>query len=134
MNPEITIDSNVLVYAFSSQDNTKKSISKKILSDCVKISIQSINETLYVLYRKFDFKAGELLKIHKFFEETFIIKNLDITTITKGLEILNTYNYSYWDSMMLAAAIECDCKIIYSEDMHHKHLIEEKLEIINPFI
>lgn len=38
MNPEVTIDSNVIVYAFSSQDNTKKSIAKKVLSDCALIS------------------------------------------------------------------------------------------------
>jgi predicted nucleic acid-binding protein len=39
-----------------------------------------------------------------------------------------------WDSLIIASALENGCKILYSEDMHHNHLIEKKLRIINPFI
>jgi len=33
----------------------------------------------------------------------------------------------------LATAIQNDCNILFSEDMHNQHLIENKLKIINPF-
>jgi len=35
--------------------------------------------------------------------------------------------------MDLSAALFSNCQIIYSEDMQHDLLIENKLKIINPF-
>ncbi|MBC8485458.1 MAG: hypothetical protein H8D45_05400 [Bacteroidetes bacterium] len=43
------------------------------------------------------------------------------------------YHYSVYDSLILASAIEADCTILFSEDLHHNQLIENKLRIINPF-
>ena len=44
------------------------------------------------------------------------------------------YSFSFYDSMIIAAALECDCKILYSEDMHHGKVIDRRLTIFNPFI
>ena len=134
MKPEITLDSNVLIYAFSSQDDLKKVTAKRLLLECKKVSIQAINETLYVLLRKFNFEVSELYKVQKFFREKFIVTVMDTDLLSRSLEILDKYSYSYWDSMMLAAAIVNNCDIIYSEDMQNKQIIEGKLEIINPFL
>jgi len=43
------------------------------------------------------------------------------------------YKYSYWDSLILASALENSCSILYSEDMQHGQVIEDSLKIINPF-
>jgi predicted nucleic acid-binding protein len=44
------------------------------------------------------------------------------------------YNFSYYDSIIVATALENECNVIYSEDMQHNQLIENQLRIINPFI
>ena len=49
-------------------------------------------------------------------------------------EAARKYNYSFYDSLIIAAAIESGCSILYSEDMQHNQLIEEKLKIVNPFL
>jgi predicted nucleic acid-binding protein len=85
------------------------------------------------LHRKFNFSSRDLNSIILFFKENFLIKNLDIFTLEKTVAIMEKYNYSYWDSMMLASAIESDCSVIYSEDMQHGQTIDGKLKIINPF-
>ena len=41
---------------------------------------------------------------------------------------------TYWDSLIVATALSSECSILYSEDMQHNQLIENKLRIINPFI
>ncbi len=133
MNGNSTVDTNILIYAFGAQDDSKKRIAKQILAECNKISLQAINETLFVLYRKFDFHIKDLNTIIRFFKENFLIKNTDIFTLEKTVAIMERYNYSYWDSMMLASAIESDCPVIYSEDMQHGQTIEGKLKIVNPF-
>ena len=49
------------------------------------------------------------------------------------MELIEKYQYSYWDSLLLASSLENKCSIIYSEDMQHEQIIEKKLKIINPF-
>jgi predicted nucleic acid-binding protein len=42
--------------------------------------------------------------------------------------------FSFWDSMMIASALDNHCSVIYTEDLQHGQVIENKLKIINPFI
>lgn len=134
MNDKSTIDSNVLIYAFGNQDDLKKRIAKKILANCNKISLQAVNETIYVLHRKFNFTIVELDKIIQFFNVKFQVKSIDIVTLNKAMMVMEKYNYSFWDSMMLAAALENKCSELYSEDMQNNQIIEGTLKIINPFL
>ncbi|MFM6846199.1 MAG: PIN domain-containing protein, partial [Dolichospermum sp.] len=62
------------------------------------------------------------------------IQSINITEVIQALEINAKYNYSYWDSLIIATALLSECSIIYSEDMHHNQLIENTVRIINPFV
>jgi predicted nucleic acid-binding protein len=48
--------------------------------------------------------------------------------------IKEKYSYSWWDSLVLASALENSCKIIYTEDMQNGQIIENTLKIVNPFV
>ena len=133
MNAKYTIDTNVLIYAFASQDNDKKAIAKELLTRCEQISLQAINEMIYVLIRKFHLPLEEIDQIVSFIKSNFIINNITIPVLEKGLQILKEHQFSFWDSMMLASALIHDCDIIYSEDMHHSQVLETRLKIQNPF-
>lgn len=133
MNVNATIDSNILIYAFGKQDDSKKSVAKKIILDCGKLNVQAVNETIYVLHRKFRFSFEELNKIIRFLGENFIINKMQISTLEKAMMIMEKYKYSYWDSMMLAAALENECTKLYSEDLQNGQVIENALTIVNPF-
>jgi predicted nucleic acid-binding protein len=56
-----------------------------------------------------------------------------IDTVRKANVLKNKYGYSFYDSLILAAALECGCNTLYSEDMHDGQVIESSLKIINPF-
>jgi predicted nucleic acid-binding protein len=131
---KLTIDSNILIYAFGNQNEEKKRIAKSLLSECQVMSIQTVNETVYILQRKFNYTMMELIDVVQFFKENFQIRDLDFNILEKALDIMRNYKYSFWDSMMLAAAITNNCKIIYSEDMQHNQIIDGRLTIINPFL
>jgi predicted nucleic acid-binding protein len=51
-----------------------------------------------------------------------------------GLYIAEKYGFSLYDSMIVSAALQSDCIILYSEDMLHGQEIEAKLVISNPFM
>ncbi|MFZ1344751.1 hypothetical protein [Thiothrix eikelboomii] len=54
-------------------------------------------------------------------------------TIEQALVLGERYGYSYFDSLMLASALEQGCSILYSEDMQHGQILEGGLRIIDPF-
>jgi predicted nucleic acid-binding protein len=64
----------------------------------------------------------------------FEITTVQVQTIEYALKIAETYRYSYYDSVIIAAALEASCTLLYSEDMQHGQLIENRLKIFNPFL
>ncbi len=134
MNGNFTIDTNILIYAFGSQGDSKKSVAKLVMGKCNIINLQAINETIFVLNRKFNFSFKELNSIVNFLKESFLVKNIDIFSLEYALLIMEKYQYSYWDSMMIASSVESGCSILFSEDMQHNQIIDGKLKIINPFL
>ncbi|MEY3882473.1 MAG: hypothetical protein RIQ94_3269 [Pseudomonadota bacterium] len=54
-------------------------------------------------------------------------------TIRKSAEIALRYQFSNWDSLIIAAALLAKCDILYSEDMQHNQVIDGQLTILNPF-
>ena len=134
MNDKITLDSNILIYAFANNNDFRKSIAKDIIAKCNIISIQAVNETSYILLKKFKLPKEELEKVIQFMKNQFIISSLTTNILDQTIALCKKYDFSFWDSMMIAAALENHCSIIYTEDLSHGQLIENRLRIINPFI
>ena len=61
------------------------------------------------------------------------VVSLSKKTVIDSFVIRNRFHYSYWDSLIIASALEHDCFVLYSEDMQHDQIIQEQLRIINPF-
>jgi predicted nucleic acid-binding protein len=50
-----------------------------------------------------------------------------------ALQIKNRYKLSYWDSAIIAAAVELGCQAVYSEDLNHGQSYAG-VRVINPFV
>ena len=57
---------------------------------------------------------------------------LDQTTIALAWDIEDRTNYSWWDCMMLGAALRAGCQFFVSEDLVDGQIVGE-MRIINPF-
>jgi predicted nucleic acid-binding protein len=66
-------------------------------------------------------------------ERFLTIIQFDIDTIKYAYKIKDKYKFSYFDSLIIATALNHNCQILYTEDMQHNQIIEDKLKIINPF-
>jgi len=51
-----------------------------------------------------------------------------------ALDIKDRYQFSLYDSLIIASALTAKCKVLYSEDMQNGQLIHNELQIINPFV
>jgi predicted nucleic acid-binding protein len=61
------------------------------------------------------------------------VTELTKTIFTQASNIRRKYNFSYYDSIIVATALENECDVLYSEDMQHHQIVDDKLTIINPF-
>jgi len=53
--------------------------------------------------------------------------------VERAWQIKLRYQFPYWDSLIVGAALEADCAVLYSEDLQHQQVIEHTLHIMNPF-
>ena len=136
MSDKVFLDTNMVIYSYSEDEPEKQEIANDILeqySDQIIISNQVINELSNTLFRKFKLNADEVRKTVLELNDNFPIVNFNLQTQLKGIELKGKYKLQFYDSMILATALENGCNIVFSEDMQHNQVIEDKLTIINPF-
>jgi len=131
----VFVDSNVVIYVYSQTEKDKQAKASDILTnyDCL-VSTQVLNEYCNVCIKKNFISVFDIQKdINEILNNCgFYIVNE--TTISKALFVRNRYGFSYYDSLIVASALECECSILFSEDMQHGQIIENKLKIVNPFL
>jgi predicted nucleic acid-binding protein len=144
MKDNIFLDTNIFIYALTEpkdhREITKRDIAIKLLKELVNkaqiiVSIQVINELHINMVKKFKIDDEIVLRVIRENIATIAdIKNLSYQTYKKAFDIRTKYNISYWDSLVIASALENNCSTVYSEDMHHNLLLEDTMQIINPFL
>ncbi len=133
MKDNCFIDTNIFLYAFSDKDLAKQLIAKEIVLRPFKISTQVINESCSNFIKKLSFDENMISAFIDSAYDRYKIINFSKTVFYTGTMIRSKYKYSYYDSLIIAIALESKCNILYSEDMHHGQIIENNLKIINPF-
>jgi predicted nucleic acid-binding protein len=136
MKDKYFIDSNILIYAHTMQDEKKKAIAHQILSlnQEVLLNTQVINESINVFIKRFNISFVQIQKIVEEIIYYLPVRAIDENTIRLGLKIHNKYHYSYYDALIISSAVQNECSVLYSEDLHHNQKIENTLTIINPFL
>ena len=132
MKGKVFADSNILIYLLGG--NGKKSVAEKIVSMQPIISTQVINENINVSGKKLKISLPDIEKHIEELIKTCTVKNITLKTIESAIIILKKYHYHYYDCLIIASALENKCSTLYSEDMQHGQVIENKLTIINPFV
>jgi len=132
MKDKVLLDSNIILYGFG-REKTKKEIVKNLIRERPLLTTQVINEVLNVLIKKFNFSIDEVKEVLNFLRTKTEIILVNLYTIDIALTVKERYNFSYWDSLIIASALENGCRILYTEDMQHGQVIEKTLTIKNPF-
>lgn len=130
-------DTNIWLYAFiTSQDETKSNIARKLLAASpgrLVVSTQVINEVCVNMLRKAGADEARLSQlIHSFFHRYEVVV-LAESLLLAASNLRQRYSLSYWDSLIVAAALAADATILYSEDMQDGLVIDGRLTITNPF-
>ena len=134
MNDNCFIDTNILVYCYTDDEPIKQQKALKIAngSDTF-ISTQVLTELSNTLKRKFKLSWQAVEKVISEVNSDFNVYVNKPATIERACQIADKFQYSFYDSLIIAAALSCNCKTLYSEDMQDGQVIENSLTIVNPF-
>jgi predicted nucleic acid-binding protein len=134
MRDKVFLDTNILVYTQSAVEPQKRAISLSVLEqyDCT-VSTQIFNEVSNVLIKKLKMRTDDVKQIIEAVNGSCNVSIVNYDTVQKALSLKGRYGYSYYDSLILASALESDCRRVFSEDMRGGQIIENKLEIVNPY-
>ena len=61
------------------------------------------------------------------------VEDLTIQTHQVGRALVEKYQLSVYDAMIVSAALIAGCTTLWSEDMHDGLLVEDQLRVVNPF-
>jgi len=132
MTAKSFVDTNVVLYTIG-QDKRKTEIARNLIKTEIVVSTQVINECVNVCLRKFGFTKDKSYA----FADTIMCRTdvipVDEATVRKSADIAIKNQISNWDALIIAAALLADCDILYSEDMQHGQIFDNRLAVVNPF-
>ncbi|NJM72733.1 MAG: PIN domain-containing protein [Scytonema sp. RU_4_4] len=129
------LDSNIWIYALANnQDVRKHDIACQLVdAEGVVISTQVVNEVCLNLLKKSSFTEQQVRELIESFYEGCRIVTFNQEVFISASEVRARYNFSFWDSLIIACALSAEASILSSEDMHDGLVINSQLEIRNPF-
>ena len=126
------IDTNVLAYLLSG-DSAKADRAESLLAHGGVISVQVLNELATVCSRKLGLSWPEIRELLGTVRTLCRVEPLTLATHERMLDIAERYGFSVYDSMIVAAALGADCRVLWTEDLQHGQRIEARLIVNNPF-
>jgi predicted nucleic acid-binding protein len=130
----IALDSNILIYNHSLTYENKMLIAIDFFDKTPVVSSQVISEYLNVMRKKFKMGKNELMQLCSSWLEKCIIQPVILSTVKLAQNLVVKYDFQIFDGIVVAAALEANCDILYSEDMQNGQIIENMLKIVNPFV
>jgi predicted nucleic acid-binding protein len=139
MSAEVFIDTNVFIYQLDTTDARKHKLAERIVRDGLAsgnacISFQVVQECLNTALRK----AQVALDVDgaRSYLDTVLIPLMQVPASLalyhRALDVQARWRFSFYDSLIVAAALTAGCSQLLSEDMQHGQRVE-MLTIHNPF-
>lgn len=125
-------DTNVLIYLLF-HDGKKADALEHSLATGGTISVQVLNEITNVARKKHGIAVGAITSFLAELRAILDVVPLTTTIHDLGLRLIDRHQFSTYDAMIVAAALESGSDVLLSEDMQHGMVVEGCLTIVDPF-
>ncbi len=139
MNDRIFWDSNLWIYLFARSQDPREQRKKVHLDAMLRqaphlvSSAQVLNETSNALLRKFAFSDADVrASVGHILGMTENVPLTKATTL-RALDLRARHSLGWYDSLIIASALDAGCRTLFSEDLQHGLVVEKQLTIENPF-
>ncbi len=134
------LDTNIFAYTFDVRAAPKRERARELVGRArddrsAIISYQVVQECLHFLTRKLATPMTQV-EAHEFLTRTLmpICKVFPDEALYAGaLSIASETGWSFYDSLIVSAAVAGDCAVLYTEDLQHGRTIRG-MKIQNPFV
>lgn len=140
MSGRYFLDTNILAYCFDETAPEKRERANQLVREGLErrvgvISYQVVQEFINLALRRFEPRMGvdDVRQYAAVVLRPMLAVGSSMALYQRALEIVERYRFSWYDSLIVASALESRCEVLYSEDLQHKQRIES-LEIVNPFL
>lgn len=140
MSDRYFLDTNIFVYTFDERYERKMAIAKELIRNSLDnrtaaISYQVIQEFYNAMFKRFPAAQTsqdcELFLVNVF--EPMLAVESSLALFNQALAVHHRYKLSWYDSLIVAAALKAECTTLYTEDLQHGQHFGD-LVITNPFL
>lgn len=127
------LDTNVLVYAALS-DDPRRPTAERLLAAGGTINVQVLNEFVNVARGKLGWPWPDIETMLALVRrQSRRVLDVSVATHDAAVALARDHRLSFYDALIVAAALEAGCDTLYTEDMRHGRKFGG-LTIVNPFI
>jgi predicted nucleic acid-binding protein len=132
-------DTNLLVYSDDSRDLIKNRRARTLISEHLRtgsgvVSMQILQEYYAAVTRKFKTPLDPSIARRKIeILCAFEVVSLRPADLLAAIDLGQRYGFSFWDSLVIRAALQARCTVLLTEDLQHNQFVEG-LRIVNPFL
>ena len=125
-------DTNIPLYALD-VDLQKRKKALALLRGNPIISVQVVNEFISVATGKMKLARPMINRLAGVMMKRCEVIPMDTAMVREAIALGERFQLSHWDSLIVAAALKAECDTLFTEDMQHGQLIDNRLTVINPF-
>lgn len=136
MSARSFIDTNVLVYTDDKDYPDKQRTALALVGRCRRekkgvVSGQILQEYFSVATRKLKVPVETARRKIEFFAR-FQVVLVSVEDVLAAIDLHRLNGFSFWDALVIRAALRSGCSVLYSEDLQAGQRFEG-IEIVNPF-
>src|SRR3954462_8083328 len=136
MTARCFVDSNVLAYSDDEGSSLKRDRARELLREVIRskagvLSLQVLQEYFSVSTKKLGLSADDARQRIELFSQLDIVI-LGFPDLLAAIDLHRLHRFSIWDALVIRAALNGGCRILYSEDLQDGRRIGG-LEIVTPF-
>jgi predicted nucleic acid-binding protein len=140
MSVECFIDTNLFIYQLEASEERKAATADRIIRRGIEtrnacISFQVIQECLNTVLRKAEIPLTTD-ETRQYFDNVLAPLyrvSASLSLYRRALDLQTRYRYGFYDSLIIAAALDAGCTLLYSENLQDGQRIEG-LTIENPYL
>ena len=136
----VFFDTSIVVYCFDTLEPRKQTRAKDLLAHALNSKLGVVS---YQVVQEFCNVACKAKRLQLPQERILAYVNLVLqpmnqvgsspALIESALRLRSEHSFSFYDSLIIASALQAKCQLLYSEDMQHLQRVGN-LQIVNPFL
>jgi predicted nucleic acid-binding protein len=137
MSARSFLDTNVLVYTDDKAAPAKQRRAIDLLAEHRRagtgvVSLQVLQEYFVTVTRKLHVEATVARRKVELLSE-FDVAAVGVADILAAIDLHRLHGFSFWDALVLQAAKQAGCSIVFSEDLQSARELQG-MRIVNPFL